>query len=221
MKHLALAGVLFLLAGCSSRSQPIPAEASSNQAKPEPVYEQTVARNRGSLFNKANMLTLFSDRRAYRVGDILTVVLNERTQSSKRAATALEKGTEIQVGVPVVGNLNTEELNLGLNSNSAFDGSSLANQENFLAGAISVRVTQLLPNGALMISGEKHLTLNRGDEYIRLQGVVRPEDIDTTNRVSSQRIADASISYFGEGDHKSANRPGWFTRLFNYFLNPF
>lgn len=219
MRTLIFACILVFLGGCSSTVEPTEKPASNVRQALE--YDQPAIERKGSLFKSNQMLTLFADRRAYRVGDILTVVLNERTQSSKRAATALEKDTEIGLAVPNAGNLNTNDLNLGINSSSAFDGSSQANQENFLSGAISVRVTRILPNGAMLISGEKHLTLNRGDEYIRLEGVVRPEDIDVSNRVSSQRIADASISYSGEGDHNNVNRPGWFTRLFNYFLNPF
>lgn len=219
MKQLVVSWFVLFLVGCSS-TPPVTTESVAT-AEFRVDYEQSVIAGKGSLFKRNQMLTLFSDRRAYRVGDILTVVLNERTQSSKSAATALEKDTELGLAVPIAGNLNTQDLNLGLNANSAFDGSSQANQENFLSGAISVRVTHVLPNGALAINGEKHLTLNSGDEYIRLQGVVRPEDIDVTNRVSSQRIADASISYSGEGDHNNVNRPGWLTRLFNHAWNPF
>src|SRR5690606_30154096 len=129
--------------------------------------------------------------------------------------------TGINVGVPLVGNLNVAELAMELNSRSQFDGESAASQQNFLRGSITVRVTDVLANGALAIRGEKWIKLNQGDEYIRLQGLVRPEDIDVTNRVSSQRIADARISYSGKGDLANASQPGWFTRLFNRFLNPF
>ena len=108
-----------------------------------------------------------------------------------------------------------------LRNGQNFEGESSASQQNFLRGSITVRVTDVLPNGALAIRGEKWIKLNQGDEYIRLQGLVRPEDIDVTNRVSSQRIADARISYSGKGDLANASQPGWFTRLFNRFLNPF
>ena len=220
MRHLTLLILFLLLAACSSQApvtRPVP--------EPTPIPQEVVAENpqpaKGSLYKKSKMLALFSDRSAYRVGDILTVVLNERTQSSKRAATSIGKDTEIDVGVPIAGKLNTEDLNLSLNSNSEFDGSSEANQENFLRGAISVRVVAVLPNGSLQIMGQKHLTLNQGDEYIRLQGIVRPEDIDVTNRISSQRIADATISYVGKGSLANASSPGWFTRFFTGYLNPF
>lgn len=220
MKTLTVLLLLSLLAGCASPSEPVHqadweqvvAARSSNEAEP--------GLTEGSLYSDRYMFTLYEDKRAYRVGDILTVELNERTQSSKSADASVDKNTGINVGVPLVGNLNTSELAMELNSRSRFDGESTASQQNFLRGSITVRVTDVLPNGALAIRGEKWIKLNQGDEYIRLQGLVRPEDIDVTNRVSSQRIADARISYSGKGEMARASQAGWFTRLFN-LLNPF
>ena len=175
----------------------------------------------GSLYSEKYMLSLYSDKRAYRVGDILTVVLSERTQSSKSAGSSLDKSTDVDVGVPVAGALNVSELNLGIGSSTAFDGSSSTSQQNFLSGAITVRVTHVLSNDTLVIRGRKRIQLNQGDEYIEIEGLVRPDDIDVANRISSLRIAEAQISYTGKGTFADASSPGWFTSLFTRYLNPF
>jgi len=223
MKYLAALILTLLVGGCSSTPEPQSTERDSNWEKLADTSLQTERklRQRGSLYSDSYMFTLYEDRRAYRIGDILTVELNERTQSSKSADSSLSKDTDMEIGVPLAGNLNVSDLSLDLDSEVEFDGSSAANQENFLRGSITVRVVDVLPNGALAIRGEKRIKLNQGDEYIRLEGLVRPEDIDVTNRVSSQRIANADISYSGAGTLADANRPGWFTQLFSRFLNPF
>ena len=97
---------------------------------------------------------------------------------------------------------------------------AIAEQQNSLRGEITVSVHAVQPNGILEIRGEKWLTLNQGDEYIRLSGLVRADDIQNDNSVSSQRIADARISYAGRGALSDANAAGWLTRLFNHPLFP-
>lgn len=101
-----------------------------------------------------------------------------------------------------------------------FNGSATSQQQNSLRGEITVSVHSVQPNGILEIRGEKWLTLNQGDEYIRLSGLVRADDIQNDNSVSSQRIADARISYAGRGALSDANAAGWLTRLFNHPLFP-
>jgi flagellar L-ring protein precursor FlgH len=221
MKACSALIIMLLLSACASQPD-LSHNADWEQVAAYSDNDDVLpAQQHGSLYSDRYMFTLYEDKRAYRVGDILTVELNERTQSSKSADSSIDRSTGINVGVPLVGNLNTSELAMQLNSRSQFDGESAASQQNFLRGSITVRVTDVLPNGALAIRGEKWIKLNQGDEYIRLQGLVRPEDIDVTNRISSQRIADARISYSGKGDLASASQAGWFTRLFNRFLNPF
>lgn len=214
--------LMLLLTACSSA--PFPGANYDDWPEATAEYflqEQDIpANSQGSLYSDNYMFALYEDKRAYRVGDILTVELNERTQSSKRADASTDRNTNINVGVPLVGNLNTAEAAMQLRSSQAFDGESSASQQNFLRGSITVRVTQVLPNGALAIRGEKWIRLNQGDEYLRLQGLVRPEDIDVTNRISSQRIADARISYSGKGELARANQAGWFSRMFSV-INPF
>jgi len=211
------------LAACSSGPHsPLADEADWQQGAPAPMLSNDAnPASDGSLYSESYMFTLFEDKRAYRVGDILTVELNERTQSSKSADSSLDRNSKLDLGVPLLGNQNVSDLAMQLQNSQSFNGESSASQQNFLRGAITVRVTEVMANGALAIRGEKWIKLNKGDEYIRLQGIVRPEDIDVTNRVSSQRIADARITYAGKGTQADAAEPGWLSKLFSSYLNLF
>ena len=94
-----------------------------------------------------------------------------------------------------------------------FKGEGAANQSNSLSGNISVTVVEVLPNGNLNVRGEKRVTLNQGDEYIRLSGIVRPVDIDSANTITSDKVADVTIMYIGEGAMADASKMGWLSRI--------
>ena len=201
MKVYFLYPLLILLTACGSTTvvtQPA-VKNSSDTLNTNSVVRTGMTPSYGSLYSERYMLTLYSDKRAYRIGDILTVVLDERTLSSKSADANLDKNSNWNVGVPLAGRLDVRDLGVEVDSSTGFSGESSASQQNFLSGAITVRVTEVFENSALAISGRKQIRLNQGDELIQLSGIVRPEDIDVSNRVSSRRIANAEITYEGKG----------------------
>ena len=100
-------------------------------------------------------------------------------------------------------------------------GNGQANQSNSLTGSISVSVVEVLPNGNLKVRGEKRVSLNQGNEYLRVSGIIRPIDISATNTVSSSQLADATIMYTGDGAVTDASRMGWISRSFFSWLFPF
>ncbi len=104
---------------------------------------------------------------------------------------------------------------------SSFDGASDSSQSNRLDGSITVTVAERLPNGNLLVRGEKRITINQGEEFIRVQGIVRPVDIGPANSVASTKVADARITYSGRGTLADSNRPGWLSRFFNSPWFPF
>lgn len=185
----------------------------------------------GSLYSERRGLSLFADTRARSVGDIINVVLIESTQASKNAGTAVDRGASIDVAPPTLfgrtgtnfgaGDYSNLTLEQSVASDSEFTGNGSSNQSNSLTGAIAVQVARVLPNGNLMIQGEKWLALNKGEEFIQLRGIVRPEDVSATNTIPSTLVADARISYGGTGVIDRANEPGWFSKFFNSPLNPF
>ena len=161
---------------------------------------------------------LYSDPRAHRVGDIITVNLRENTQASKSANTisSRETGVELDPIIGLGGNpvFSGDSLQLDLESETEFQGDAQANQSNNLVGNISVTVIQVLPNRNLVVRGEKWLTLNNGDEYIRLTGIIRPQDISLSNDIDSSRVANARIQYSGTGTFASSQKQGWLGKFF-------
>ncbi|MFT0635216.1 flagellar basal body L-ring protein FlgH [Pseudomonas sihuiensis] len=230
-----LAGVL-LSSGCVAPT-----------AKPDDPYYAPVlprtplpaAQNNGSIYQAGFENGLYDDRKAFRVGDIITITLNERTQASKNANSNLQKDSSGTLGVPnlfgmavapdnplrSLSALGMTNNNLSLDSswNSQRDatGSGQAGQSNSLSGSVTVTVAEVLPNGILAVRGEKWMTLNTGDELMRISGLVRADDISTDNTVSSTRVADARITYSGTGAFADASQPGWMSRFFMSPLWPF
>jgi flagellar L-ring protein precursor FlgH len=112
-------------------------------------------------------------------------------------------------------------LEQNISAESEFSGNGTSSQSNSLNGAIAVQVARVCPNGNLIVQGEKWLALNRGEEFIQLRGIVRPQDISPANTIASTMVADARISYGGTGLIDRANTPGWFSKFFASPLNPF
>ncbi len=181
----------------------------------------------GSLYRENVALNLFGDRKASRIGDIISVVLSESTSSSKTANVEIKKENEITgptAGGSVFGStpsLRGLTLGVDVTNDREFLGESGADQSNQLNGSISVTVVDIYPNGTLVVRGEKWITLNRGEEFIRLSGLVRPDDVTPENTVMSTKIANARIQYSGTGELADAQEMGWMTRFFNSPLWPF
>ncbi|SKB91802.1 flagellar basal body L-ring protein FlgH [Luteibacter sp. 22Crub2.1] len=199
---------------------------------PRPMYTATLpeeptqqARATGSLYADQQSLELFADPRAHRVGDILTITLVESTQASKKAATSTSKKNGNTITSPtVLGQglrIGGKTADSSLASNNAFDGDGSSQQSNQLSGEITVTVAQRLSNGALVVRGEKWLTINQGDELVRISGIVRPQDIGNDNIVASSRVADARIEYVGKGTLADSNTRGWLSRFFDSKWMPF
>ncbi len=184
-------------------------------------------RGDGSLYSANTSMSLFDDRKAHRIGDIITVVLSERTVSSKSSGVSIKKENDISFnegsGTLLGTSPSLKNLSLGtdVQQDRDFSGESDADQSNTLQGNISVTVADVLPNGNLVVRGEKWMTLNRGDEYIRITGLVRPDDIESDNSVLSTKLANAHISYSGTGELADSQSMGWLSRFFNSALWPF
>jgi flagellar L-ring protein precursor FlgH len=211
-----------VLAGCSLfPSHDHKPEAVAARALPPPV-----PRTDGAIYQQGQEMALFADLKARRVGDVLTIVLNEATAASKNAATTTSKTSAVtDTGPTIFGKSITTHgvpiLDTTMSGSHTFDGEGTASQGNSFVGALTVTVTEVQSNGNMVVVGDKTLKLNQGDEFIHISGVVRPADVMTNNTVTSDKIADAHISYSGKGVIANANRMGWLTRFFNSVLSPF
>ena len=214
-----------MLTGCALDSLgPQPDDPDFAPALPEEDY--TTALPSGGLFNPYSSNNgLYTDTRAHKVGDLISVQLEEQTSASKNAGTTLGKSNDIGFGALSIGGrpvtINGYDTSVGLSNSSDFTGNSDASQSNSLTGNISVSVVKVLANGNLVVRGEKWLMLNNGNEYIRVTGIVRSEDVSSDNTVSSQRIANARIQYGGTGDFADTQERGWLSRFFNSAFNIF
>lgn len=209
-----------VLSGCSSTPAFEPQPNDPFYAPIIPEMPTQKVSDDGSLFLAGMSNSLYSDAKARRVGDIITVVLRENTTATKSASTTMQKQTDVILD-PVLGfgaqgvNIGNDVVQLDLGSTNDFEGDATANQSNNLVGNISVTVIRVLPNNNLVVRGEKWLTLNNGDEYIRLTGIVRPADVNPANEVVSTKIANARIQYSGTGSFARAQEQGWLAGFFN------
>ncbi|MEI8597884.1 flagellar basal body L-ring protein FlgH [Vibrio sp. M60_M31a] len=194
------------------RTDPVagdPAWAIHPKQKPEHYAAAT-----GSLFSPEHITDLYDDSKPRGIGDIITVTLDETTSATKSANADLSKsndstmdplsvgGQELQIG----GNYN---FSYDLNSSNSFVGDSSAKQSNSISGYIAVEVIEVQHSSNLVIRGEKWMTLNTGDEYIRLSGTIRPDDINFDNTIASNRVSNARIQYSGTRLQQDMQEPGF------------
>lgn len=215
MRQLALALAAVLLAGCTQiedKMYSTPTQVPESMKVPQPEA--------GAIGSPNTGMALFEDAKARSVGDLLTIELVESTSAQKSAKTDTSKSDNDTLGnIGIFG--KTIHTNSAVSSSRAFTGSGDSSQSNSLTGSITVAVAQRLPNGNLLVRGEKQIQINQGYEYVKLEGIIRPADIATDNSVTSDRVANARISYTGRGAVNDANTQGWLTRFFNSPWFPF
>ncbi len=218
IRHALLLTAMVPLAACmgSTSGGPDPAFAPVLAAPAAPAPAN------GAIFQASEgYAALTSGARAARVGDIIQVQLVERTNASTQNSQSSDRSGGIGLTPPSTGILSIfNPSDVAMSGNSEFSGRGAAAQSNQLTGDIAVTVVAVHANGVLEVRGEKRVRINRGDEYIRLSGLVRPVDIGPDNRVASTRIANAQISYSGAGEVANASRQGWLQRFFST-VSPF
>ncbi len=225
LKLIILMLMLVLNAACG-RLQLEPQPNDPEFAPVEQTQLMAPRQTNGAIFqtpqsNGYSKVSFFEDRTARNVGDILTVLLIENTTAKKETETEVKKESETKVPEPTLFQRVTDfGFQSSVDNELAFKGEADSDQKNSLNGSISVTVTEVLASGTLRIRGEKWIRLNRGDEYIRISGLVRPDDIAADNSVMSVKIADARIAYSQTGELAHANTMGWLTRFFNSPLWP-
>jgi flagellar L-ring protein FlgH len=227
MKSLSIiigALAILLMQGCAS---------TRIEVQPDPLYspvdlkaERFQPVNNGSIYQQGRSVRLFEDSKAFRIGDLLSVTLSESTNASKSAETKTAKDDSVSLGAGTLLGVTPSYkgksvLNNALGAERAFTGSGDSAQSNSLRGEITVMVVDIYPNGNLLVRGEKILGLNQGSEYIRLTGIVRPQDVSSSNIVLSGKLANSRIYYGGGGVVAESNTKGWLSRFFDSPVFPF
>ncbi|WED25897.1 flagellar basal body L-ring protein FlgH [Vibrio sp. DW001] len=210
-----------LIDALRTRDDPIAGDPAWAPIHPKDKPEHYAAAT-GSLFNTGFATNLYDDSKPRGIGDIVTVMMEEQTKAAKSADADLTKSNDSSMDPLAVGGkpltIGDYDFSYELSNDNKFSGEATANQSNSLSGSITVEVIEVLANGNLVIRGEKWLTLNAGDEYIRLSGTIRPDDISFDNTIASNRISNARIRYSGTGTQQDMQEPGFLARFFNVSL---
>lgn len=165
-----------------------------------------------SLYNESTYQALASDQKARQRGDLLTVLVYENSSATSAANTTA--GRDADVGLDVQ-NL-TRSRSIGAGTGNQMNGRGRTQREGRVVAQITVTVQDVLQNGDLLVAGEHLLEVNNEKQQIRLEGRARAQDVTDTNTVLSTRLADAKISYVGEGDLADRQRPGWWQKIWTW-----
>lgn len=214
MKKAALAVLVSLAAGCMY--PPVQMKQSIDDQPPAPRAKYT----NGSIWQETSS-SLAEDFKARRKGDIVTVVIAEQASATKEATTGTKRETGISAGIPYFMGVETTGLANWMNlsnlinasTSSKYDGSGTTTRKDVLNATVSARVVDVLPNGNLRIEGQRSVKVNNEDQVMLLEGTIRPRDISHDNMISSAMIADARITYSGNGIITDRQQPGWLMNL--------
>ena len=218
--RLFVVGLIIAMAsGCAMVPHPKIVDGPLTATPPPPVRDLNVEPN-GSIYQagRAGSFPLFEDRRPRNVGDIVTVVIEERTNASKRVATATNRNSEIDFGVTAAPDWMPSALEADkrftADGNNDMEGKGSSSADNMFRGNITTTVVDVLANGNLRIAGEKAIAINQGSEHLLFSGVVDPRSITGTNTVSSTQVADARIEFRSKGVMDEVQTMGWLQRFF-------
>jgi flagellar L-ring protein precursor FlgH len=206
-----LAVALLISSGCVYQQVQLPKTADEEYIPPPKI-----SYSNGSIW-QASSASPVDDFKARKRGDIVTVVIVEEASASKQASTGTKRESGMSASIPNFMGLETTVLKekLDLNSlikastSSEFGGSGTTTRKDVLNATISARVMDVLGNGDLRIEGSRSVKVNNEEQIIILQGTVRPRDINQDNMISSSQIADARITYSGNGVINDRQQPGW------------
>jgi flagellar L-ring protein precursor FlgH len=224
MKYLILfLCISALLGGCANTD--LTQKTLTHSPDFAPVYPLVSDANRvptGGIYGNRQSDAWFGRGRNFQVGDIITVILNESTQAARTSNTDLSresKNTGLPSGLSTeVGKVSPFLQGIDLSSsNLTSKGKGVADQKASLVGSVAVTVVEVLANGNLMVRGEKKLGLAEGTEVIQVSGIIRPQDVGPNSTVQSLRLANAQISYRGNGDVANAAKAGWGTTALHRF----
>jgi flagellar L-ring protein precursor FlgH len=210
--------LLAFAAGCST----VPPTNVHQPMSVRPAQQAQPAPADGAIFQDGTArLLLFNDRRARFVGDTIMITIEERLQASNTTSSSASREGETTASVPTIAGIlgkTFQGLSVNASSSNSHAGSGGASTNNILTGSVAVTVIEVFPNGNLLVSGEKQVSIGTNTEYIRFSGVVNPNNVTAANTVSSTRVADARIEFRGAGYISEAQRMAWLARLFLTFL---
>ena len=224
IRYLIIVAFLLVATGCVRQPPP-----TTFPAREQHLEKPAVSYANGSIW-QASTPGLVDDMKARRIGDTLTVVIIEQTSASKAATTATGRSGSVTAGVPnflgmetnMTGIKNWMDMSklISASTDSKYNSSKSTTRKDNLTATITARVIDVLPNGNLLIEGKRNVKVNNEDQVILLEGTVRPRDISPENLINSAQVADARITYSGNGVISDRQRPGWLMNIVD-FVWPF
>ena len=213
--RLGLVCMVCSLSACNA----IPPQPMSHSPQFEPVYPLVIDKAKaatGAIYVGRQSDSWFGKSRSFQVGDVITVLLNESSQATRtqNGAVSRESSNDALAGLQQYGPAHIGSFMKGINvlgGKVSNKGTGAADQQASLTGSVAVAVVEVMPNGNLVLRGEKQLALTEGTEIIQVAGIIRPDDVSPSNTVQSKRLANAQIAYRGTGDLANATRAGWGT----------
>jgi flagellar L-ring protein FlgH len=209
-KSLIVCSCMLILNACAIAPDSIVKQPTTAKAQAIPA----VATNSGAIFNKVGYRPLFEDRRPRYVGDIVTINIAENTKATKAGGSSGSKDGSAKAEITSLFGYAVPKANFGANSALSYEDEAAANSSNVFNGAITATVVEVLPNGYLVVSGEKQVSFDKGTEYVRFSGVINPDTISIGNFVTSTMVADARIEYRTASKIDAAEVLTMFARFF-------
>lgn len=216
MKAWLVAAAGLLLAGCETLYG-VPKVDIAGSPKTRPVAVEAPVVNNGAIFQPTQYRPLFEDHRARLVGDTLTVQIVEKVAASQKSTSSIDKSGSISAGVTALPGIRPAAFARATaegNSANTFAGKGSTENTNDFSGTITSVVTEVLPNGHLLITGEKQIGVNQNVDVLRFSGQVDPRAIQPGNTVASAQIANVRVDHRGRGAQADANGIGWLGRFF-------
>lgn len=213
---MALAAAL-LLPGCASLSPAPPVDILPTTPPALTTTPRAVTPVTGSLFHQASYRPAFEDRRARMVGDTVTIQIVENVTASQKSSSTVDRNAEISAGItalPFVNKTFTDKTALGANSGNTFAGKGGTESANTFAGSITATVIDILPNGHLIVAGEKQIGVNQNVDILRFSGTVDPRTLQPGSIVNSTQVANVRVESRGRGAQNEAQVMGWLGRFF-------
>jgi flagellar L-ring protein precursor FlgH len=216
MKRLTLLAAASVLAGCSTLNPRPPVDvATPTYVQPQPIVAPIV--NNGAIFQASQYRPLFEDHRARLVGDTITVQIVEKVSASQKSTSSIDKSGKLAAGITALPGVSANSFgraSAAATSSNTFDGKGSTENTNDFSGTITAVVTGVLPNGHLLVAGEKQIGVNHNVDVLRFSGQVDPRAIQPGNSVASAQIANVRIEQRGRGAQADAQGIGWLGRFF-------
>jgi len=160
--------------------------------------------------------SLFSDEKANKIGDAITILVVESSQASNNAETQAGRTSSLSLsGKGSVGKTTLPSVDLGLGSNNDFSGTGSTKTTGMIRTKISATIDSVLKNGNLLVRGSRKIKINGEEQVVKIKGIVRSSDIAADNSVLSYNISEAEIEFSGSGLIERVQSPGWLTKIFH------